>query len=263
MNKEPRLVLFILKVSGKPPFPRRISQNILLRSFFTLKYCIINIQAFTFELLLLKERYLMKTKQPWLLILILIFGLLLSGCGLNASPTDNNTQLTEVMQRVQSTLTQIAVETLFPVVEPTFTPSVIRPTNTPQTEQPATQTPMPTAQPPTNTPMPTATYSTPEYVPEVRIYLGTQGTSIMVVGMVKANTTQRYVFEGMEGQLLDITLTSSQESALSVVGRDGTVLSPMGAIQHFRGNLPSTQDWFIDIRAAGPNMDFSLVIMLP
>jgi hypothetical protein len=37
----------------------------------------------------------------------------------------------------------------------------------------------------------------------------------------------------------------------------------MGESQSFRGYLPSTQDWFIDIRAAGSNANFGLYLMIP
>ncbi len=205
----------------------------------------------------------MKTKQSRLVVLILVTGLLLTGCGPNTSPTDNNAQLTLAMQEVQSTLTQIAVETLIPSEEPTFTPTVIPPTNTPLPEPTATNTPMPTVQPPTSTPLPTLTSLPPEVVSEVRINFETQGTDIFVVGMVKANSTQRYVLKGMEGQLLDITYTAAQESSLSVVGRDGTEISLIGDSGHVRGYLPSTQDWLVDIHAAGSNIDFALILMIP
>lgn len=201
----------------------------------------------------------MKTKQPWLLILILIFGLLLSGCGLNTSPTDNTTQLTEVMQRVQSTLTQIAVETLLPVVEPTFTPTAMPATRTPL----PTNTPMPTVQPPTNTPMPTATFTPPEVLAEVRVTLAPYATTISVVGMVKSHTTQRYIFKASEGDLIDVSFISAQANKLSLLGRDGTVLlNPADGSQHFHGYLPSTQDWFVDIQADGSPIDFLLFITI-
>ena len=218
---------------------------------------------FTFELILLKERYLMKTKQPWLLILILVFGLLLTGCGSNASPTPNTAQMTEVMQRVQSTLTQIAVEALFPDVEPTFTPTSVPPTKTPQPEPMVTNTPMPTVQPPTPTPLPSVAYVPPEVLAEVRVTLEPYTNTISVVGMVKSYTMQRYTFKASEGNLVDISFISLQANKLSILGSDGTVLlNPADGSQHFQGYLPSTQDWFVDIKAEGSNIDFWLFITI-
>lgn len=195
----------------------------------------------------------MKTKRPWLLILILVFGLSLTGCGLNASPTPDTAQMTEVMQRVQSTLTQIAVG------EPTFTPTSVPPTETPIPEPTATNTPIPTVQPPT--PLPTTAYVPPEVLAEVRVTLEPYTNTISVVGMVKSNTTQRYTFKASEGKLVDISFISLQANKLSFLGSDGTVLlNPADGSQHFHGNLPSTQDWFVDIKAEGTNIDFWLFI---
>ena len=207
----------------------------------------------------------MKTKQFWLLILILVFGLLLSGCGSNPSPLESAAQLTMVMERVQGTLTQIAVETQYVSPQPTATNTAIPPTSTPLPEPTATETPMPTALPPTQTPQPIATVASPVLIiPEARITFGPYANRLMVVGMVKANTTQRYILNGMAGQTVDIVLSSGQECSLSVSGKDGTVLvNSLSDNRHFQGNLTSTQDWFIDIIPGESNIDFVLYLMLP
>jgi len=201
----------------------------------------------------------MKTKKNWPVILILVFGLLLSGCGLSASPTDANTQLTMVMQNVQSTLTQIAVETQYVSPQPTAMNTVVPPTNTSMPEPIATQTPMPT---PTQTPR--STVAAALVMPDARITFGPYANRLMVVGMVKTNTTQRYILYGMAGQLVDVVLSSGQECSLSISGKDGTVLvNSLSDNRHFQGNLTSTQDWFIDIIPGGSNIDFVLYLTLP
>lgn len=205
----------------------------------------------------------MKTKQSWLIILILVIGLFLSGCGSNTSPDLENAQLTKVMQNVQSTLTQIAVETQYVSPQPTATNTAIPPTRTPQPEPTATQTTMPTVQPQTQTPLPIATAAV-MVIPDARITFGAYANRLMVVGMVKANTTQRYILNGMTGQTFDIVLSSGQACSLSISGKDGTVLvNSLSDNQHFQGKLTSTQDWFIDIIAGGSNIDFVLYLTLP
>jgi hypothetical protein len=210
----------------------------------------------------------MKTKQPWLMIIIIVLGLLLSGCGLNLAPTTDTVQLTLAMLYAQSTLTKIAVDTQIALVLTPAADTSMPPTNTSQPEPTATNTSLPTATNtllPTLTPLPSATNTSPApVVPETRLDFEINATNVSVMGMVTAYTTQRYVFRAFSGQLVDITLTSGQECAISVSGRDGTVLlSPMGESQSFRGYLPSTQDWFIDIRAAGSNANFGLYLMIP
>jgi hypothetical protein len=52
--------------------------------------------------------------------------------------------------------------------------------------------------------------------------------------------------------------------AISIVGADGTVLvSPMGDVTHFRGALPSTQDYIITVRTTAVSAAFQLNIMIP
>jgi hypothetical protein len=82
--------------------------------------------------------------------------------------------------------------------------------------------------------------------------------------MVKANTVQVDIFNGVAGQLVDIILSSGQACSLSVSGKDGTVLvNSLDESQHFHGDLTSTQDWFIDIHPGGANIDFELYLIVP
>lgn len=208
----------------------------------------------------------MNKKHPWLILLVIIGMIVLSGCGLDVVKTQEPLELTLAMVYAQSTLTQMAIESQPGKETSQAEDTTSVPTNTPQPT--ATNTLLPTGTNtmlPTLTPLPSATNtSAVPAIPEVRINFETNATNASVMGMVPSYTTQRYVFRAMASQLVDISLTSGQECAISVSGRDGTVLlSPMGESQHFRGYLPSTQDWFIDIRAAGANANFGLYLMIP
>ncbi len=202
----------------------------------------------------------MNKPKVFLISTVLLSMILLSGCGLTLKNEDQAMQLTLAMAYAQSTLDKIALETQIANLQ---TP--ILPTETLAPEPSATSTQLPTVALPTLTPLPSATNTTAApTVPEIRMEFIPNATNVAVMGSVPAYATLRYVFRAFAGQLVDITLTSAQASAISVSGRDGTVLlSPMGESKSFRGYLPSTQDWFIDIRAAGTVANFGLYLMIP
>ena len=101
-------------------------------------------------------------------------------------------------------------------------------------------------------------------IPEVRINFATGTTNASVVGSVAAYKSQRYVFWAAKDQLIDVSLSSGQDAAISISSRAGTVLlSPMGNAKSYRGYLPASGDWFIDIRAGASNANFELYLMIP
>lgn len=195
----------------------------------------------------------MKKNKILTCISLFIAIIVLSGCFPSAPATPSPAEQTQSALFIQATLTRIAVEANL-TQAPT---EQVLPTNTTE----------PTATLPANTPTPTlapTTAAPTADMPEVRISFEPNTTNASIMGTVLAYQTQRYVAYAFEGQLLDITLTSGQDAALSIFGRDGTVLlSPMGNQMSFRGYLPATQDYLIDIRAAGTNANFGMYIMIP
>ncbi len=80
-----------------------------------------------------------------------------------------------------------------------------------------------------------------EFVP------GTTGTSIP--GSVIQGTTQRYIVRALSGQQMTVQLTGDVAGlALVVIGQDGSVFqSQMGGLTSWQGNLPATQDYYLDV----------------
>ncbi len=203
----------------------------------------------------------MKKERKFLIIITLISMVMLSGCGLKGLIGDDQSVAeTRAMSYAQSTLTKIAIDTQIANLQ---TP--ILPTETIEPEPTMTSTSLPTIAPATLTPNPTATNTVAApSVPEIRMEFQPNATNISVMGIVPANRANRYVFRAFSGQLIDVSLSSGQECAISVSGRDGTVLlSAMGDAQSYRGYLPSTQDWFINIRAGEVDANFGLYLMIP
>jgi len=101
-------------------------------------------------------------------------------------------------------------------------------------------------------------------ISEIRIDFASGTTNTSVVGTMQAYKTLRYVFWAAKDQLIDVDLSSAQDAAISISSRTGIVLlSPMGNENSYRGYLPESGDWFIDVRSGASAVNFSLSLMIP
>jgi hypothetical protein len=93
---------------------------------------------------------------------------------------------------------------------------------------------------------------TPPHPTIKRIRFAPGTISATVNGTVTPGGSNEYVLAANAGQPMYITTDSDTPVTISVWGADGTVLqSPMGGISTFSGDLPSTQDYFIQVDAQG------------
>jgi hypothetical protein len=229
----------------------------------------------------------MKSKKMQLLLVLTFVAALVVGCKPVAPVTETAApiEMTQAALFAQATLTRVALEnevikyltqqalptnTQVPeVVPPTATNTAIPPTATNTAIPPtATNTAIPptathTAVPPTatKTSVPPTTAPIP---PAVRISFETGATNASVMGTVAAYNVQRYVFWAAEDQLIDVSLTSGQDAYITIKSKSGTVLLGAAAEQQFyRGYLPASGDYYIDIHAGGENVNFGLYLMIP
>jgi hypothetical protein len=98
-----------------------------------------------------------------------------------------------------------------------------------------------------------------------RIEFAPGATSAEVAGSLPAEGVAHYILSAQGGQFMNAVVVSSQgEASLSVYGADGTVLiSPMGSAHGFSGELPTTQDYHIDVRAEGGPAEYTLTVTIP
>jgi hypothetical protein len=106
---------------------------------------------------------------------------------------------------------------------------------------------------------------TPQSAPAERITFPPGGTSASVPGQLAANGMAKYVLNVQGGQFMIATLSAEEGSpTLSVHGADGTVLiSPMAGAHGWSGEIPSTQDYFIDVAAGASPANYSLSVTVP
>ncbi|MGC9335761.1 MAG: hypothetical protein ACP5JJ_16565 [Anaerolineae bacterium] len=96
------------------------------------------------------------------------------------------------------------------------------------------------------------------------ISFATGATSAVVEGYLAAQAMQRYVLRVMAGQLMEISVDPQDKVQLVLYGADGTVLkSGMGGVAFFRGTVPSTQDYVVELRAGGEAVSYQLHVMIP
>lgn len=114
---------------------------------------------------------------------------------------------------------------------------------------------------PSATPTPVTTQSTPQ-----RIDFATGATTATESGHLAAAGSDLYVLRALQGQTMTVDLSFSQGQAILVAyGADGTVLQTDHAeAAHFEGNLPSTQDYYIQVegRPEGPT-DYQMTVSVP
>ena len=101
----------------------------------------------------------------------------------------------------------------------------------------------------------------------VRIQFAPGATSAVVSGSAPPAGKVSYVLSAMAGQTMTVRLTVTQGLGLIIIwGADGTVLiSDHAEATDWSGVLPSTQDYFIDVRSAGdsPPLAYTLEVIIP
>lgn len=173
-----------------------------------------------------------------------------------------------------------------PAVPETQAPTTAPPTTVPDTEvPPPTVTAIPpadTAAPPTDAPPTTAPTTGPTTAPATtaptqasaqvttqaanaeRVSFRAGATSAVVTGDLGARETDSYVLRILEGQLIEVSVEPQNAVQLVIYGADGTVLrSGMGEGSFFRGVVPSTQDYIIQLTAGEQAVSYTMNILIP
>ena len=189
--------------------------------------------------------------QPMIVGALLVAGLLISACSSTSAPPAVPTAAPTTAPTVEAMATDTAAAT---------SPS---PSATLAPEPSATEAPPPTATTapaPSATPLPT---SPPEPAAE-RISFATGATSAITEGNLAAQGMARYVLRVMAGQLMEVAVDPQDKVQLVIYGADGTVLkSGMGGVAFFRGTVPSTQDYILDVNAGTEAVAYTLQVIIP
>jgi hypothetical protein len=97
-----------------------------------------------------------------------------------------------------------------------------------------------------------------------RISFAAGATSATLAGRLTAHTGLDYILRARAGQLLDIEITPANSVQLVIYGVDGTVLrSGMGEGSSFRGELPSSQDYLVSVKAGPQEVSYSMRVAIP
>jgi hypothetical protein len=101
--------------------------------------------------------------------------------------------------------------------------------------------------------------------PPERIQFAPGATSAAVPGSVPAGGMVRYVLGVQGGQFLNASLAAAEgRPSLAIFGADGTVLiSPMSGAHGWSGAVPTTQDYFIDVKSDGAAAVYTLNVVIP
>ncbi len=118
-----------------------------------------------------------------------------------------------------------------------------------------TSTRAPTPRPPTPVPSP---------APATRVNFAPDGTTTTVTGRVEANQLQSFVLHADLGQPLLVELDSEAgDLVLSIRSQGGTMLLSADDKQvTWRGTLPQTENYYIDIHGGSTAEDMELTVQL-
>jgi len=101
----------------------------------------------------------------------------------------------------------------------------------------------------------------------VRVSFDRGATSDTIEGHLKAHQGLDYILRAGEGQVLEINVTpedDDDELQLIIYGVDGDVLrSGRGEGSSFRGELPTSQDYIVSVRAGDERADFEMDVIIP
>ena len=98
-----------------------------------------------------------------------------------------------------------------------------------------------------------------------RIRFAPGATTAIEQGSLAAGGMDRYVLAATAGQIMSVNVSSSQGQVILVIyGADGTVLiSDHAGTTHWSGQLPSTQDYYIDAKSVGDAANYTLQVTIP
>jgi hypothetical protein len=109
-------------------------------------------------------------------------------------------------------------------------------------------------------------YSLNVFIP-VRVSFDPGATSDRLYGHLNAYQGLDYILRAQAGQVLEVNVTPGNAEAplqLIIYGVDGTVLrSGMGEGSSFRGELPTSEDYIVSVRAGELATDFTLDVIIP
>jgi hypothetical protein len=184
---------------------------------------------------------------PFLFSTVLFFALILTACG----------QTTGFTQDQAATAAAATVAAMLPSATPvplivTATPASALPTATITSAAATAVT--------SSTPLPTATA-----IPQTRINFAQGATFGNVTGVLQSGTSSIYLLNVAKGQPLLLNLGDpNNDLYFSVTGRDGTALLPASSkLSSWQTEVPSTQDYFIQIFAGTATENFDLSVEIP
>jgi hypothetical protein len=98
-----------------------------------------------------------------------------------------------------------------------------------------------------------------------RINFPAEGSTATSSGTLPPNALAKYVLALDAGKKLIVATTGTPNPvSVSVYGADGTVLqSPMGGSANFDGDIPSTQDYYVDIVAGSEATSYNVMFTAP
>jgi hypothetical protein len=100
-------------------------------------------------------------------------------------------------------------------------------------------------------------------IPE-RITLAQDATQVNVSGKVNGNDSHQYVINVAVGQLLDLEFSTRDGIHTQVYGVDGDVMqSGMGGGAGFRGVVPTTQDYIVQVIPEGKAVTYTINVIVP
>ena len=96
-----------------------------------------------------------------------------------------------------------------------------------------------------------------------RILFATGGTAASVTGKLEANSKHYYLLNATANQTLEVTLTAPAGAALAILGADGTTISAASSNTSYRGVLPKSQDYILELSSGNSALDYGLSVDIP
>ena len=96
-----------------------------------------------------------------------------------------------------------------------------------------------------------------------RIQFAPGGTSAIMQGKLEANSKLDYLLNAGADQTLEVTLSPSSGLTLAIFGADGSTIDSASSNLSFRGVLPKTQDYILELASGSSATDYSMSVDLP